>query len=56
MTASKSGTGGSTAPTHDRRSPVTERLLTVQEAADVLNTGARLDHYPPVTDGRTRSL
>jgi excisionase family DNA binding protein len=33
--------GGLTAPTNDRRSAVSERLLTVQEAGEMLNTGER---------------
>jgi excisionase family DNA binding protein len=37
----KSATAGSTAPTNDQRRAMPERLLTVQEAGEMLNTGER---------------
>jgi hypothetical protein len=39
--ASKSVAAGSTAPTKDRRRAMPERLVTVQEAGEMLNTGER---------------
>jgi excisionase family DNA binding protein len=41
MKLPKSATAGSTAPTNDRRRAMPERLLTVQEAGEMLNTGER---------------
>jgi hypothetical protein len=41
MTGRNSITGGPAAPTHKGERTMTERLLTVQEAGELLNTGER---------------